>query len=223
MLDRILSSLRDGFTTADMGTARIIASLGVALAAAVFIYIVYRFVCRNQGTYSPEFNRSCALMAVVSCGVILAMQSSLIISLGMVGALSLIRFRNAVKSPTDMLFLFWSFAAGIVCGTGLYHVLLFMSLILTAGILVFDLVPVMKAPVLLVVSAKNPELSAALTPVLKRYARGARVRSRTFTPQRVDIIVELRARDEAGLVRAVSAIEGVDSVTLMAHSGELKG
>ncbi|MBR4940800.1 MAG: DUF4956 domain-containing protein, partial [Clostridia bacterium] len=218
MLDQIISSFRDGFATADIGTARIFASLLVSVAAALYIYLVYRFVCRNSGVYSPEFNRSCALMSVITCGVILAMQSSLIISLGMVGALSLIRFRNAVKSHNDMLFLFWSFAAGIVCGTGLYHVLIFMSLILTAGILFFGLLPVMKAPMLLIVSSTDLELSAALNPLLKRYARGARVRSRTVTPARVEMIIELRVRDESGLVRAVSAIPGVESVTLMEHS-----
>ena len=222
MLDQILSSFRDGFTTADIGTARSVASLLVSTAAAVYIYLTYRFVNRNSGVYSPEFNRSCALMAVVACGVILAMQSSLIISLGMVGALSLIRFRSAVKSPTDMLFLFWSFAAGIVCGTGLYHVLLFMSLLLTAGILLFGLIPVMKAPMLLIISGTDDQLSANLNPLLKRYARGARVRARTVTPGRVELVIELRARDEAGLVRAASALPGVDSVTLMDNSGELK-
>lgn len=222
MAERILSSLRDGFTTADIGTARIIAGLLCATAAAVYIYLIYRFVSRNSGTYSPEFNRSCALMSVVACGIILAMQSSLLISLGMVGALSLIRFRNAVKSPTDMLFLFWSFAAGIISGTGLYHVLLFTSLVLTAGILLFDLIPTVKAPMLLIVGGTDAELSSNLSPLLARYARGARVKARTFTGDRVELIVELRVRDGAGLVRAASALPGVDRVTLMDNSGELR-
>lgn len=222
MLDQIIASFRDGLSTADVGTARIIASLLASVASSLYIYAVYRIVCRRSGSYSPEFNKSCALMAVVTCGVILAMQSSLIISLGMVGALSIIRFRNAVKSPTDMLFLFWSFASGIVCGTGLYHIALFMALLLTAGILLLDFVPVLAAPMLLIVSAENQEINSAMVPVLKRYAKGARVRSRTVTPERVEMIVELRVKDESGLVRAVAAIPGVTGVTLMTHSGELR-
>ena len=222
MFDSFLASLRDGMSTADMGVARIAASLFASVLAALYLFFIYRLACR-RGAYSKEFNRSCALMSILTCGVILAMQSSLIISLGMVGALSIIRFRNAVKSPTDMLFLFWSFAAGIVCGTGLYQIALLMSLLMTAGVFLFDLIPVGREPLLLIVSGDRPGLGEALAPVLKARARAARVRSRAVSEAGTELIVELRTRDEAALLADVLALPGVKSASLVAHNGDLRG
>jgi len=97
-----------------------------------------------------------AIMAVVTAGIILAMQSSIVISLGMVGALSIVRFRTAIKDPMDLLFLFWSIGTGIICGAGLYEIAIILAVLVTLSIIFLDAFPIKKAPYLLVVINCTP-------------------------------------------------------------------
>ncbi len=89
-----------------------------------------------------------AMMSVITTGIILGMQSSLVISLGMVGALSIVRFRTAIKDRMDLLFLFWSIGEGIICGAGLYGLAIILCVVVTLGILILDKFPIKKAPYL---------------------------------------------------------------------------
>lgn len=170
--------------------------------------------------YSRDFNKALALMPVITAAIVLAMQSSIVISLGMVGALSIVRFRNAVKDPMDLVFLFWSISIGIVCGARLYSIAIIASLVVTVLVFLLDLVPAGKAPFLLVVNGSDPDVEHALEPVLHRFAKSCRVKSRNLTAQGVDLIVELRTSKEAQLVHACAAVPGVESVSLLAHDGE---
>ena len=108
---------------------------------AVYIYFVYRFISRTT-FYDKSFSVSMAMVSVVVTGIILAMQANLIISLGMVGALSIVRFRTAIKEPMDLLFLFWSISTGIICGAGLYELAALLALVCTMGILILQIIPV---------------------------------------------------------------------------------
>lgn len=94
-------------------------------------------------------------MSVITAAIVLAMQSNLVISLGMVGALSIVRFRNAIKSSMDLVFLFWSISIGIICGAGLYEIAFVASLILTVLLFLLDLVPTPKAALLLIVNSSD--------------------------------------------------------------------
>ena len=113
--DIIKNSVLNAFSTTGFSTTNAIISLGVCVLMAVYIYFVYRFISRTT-FYDKSFSVSMAMVSVVVTGIILAMQANLIISLGMVGALSIVRFRTAIKEPMDLLFLFWSISTGIICG-----------------------------------------------------------------------------------------------------------
>ena len=89
--------------------------------------------------YSKNFNVTMSLISIVTAGVVLSMQANIVVSLGMVGALSIVRFRTAVKEPRDLLFLFWSISNGIIIGAGVYSLVFIMAIILTIGLLVFDI------------------------------------------------------------------------------------
>ena len=104
--------------------------------------------------YSKNFNISLAVMSLITAAIILAMQSNLVISLGMVGALSIVRFRTAIKDPMDLAFLFWSISIGIICGAGLYEIALVTSVGVTVFILVLDMLPVGKAPICLLYTSR---------------------------------------------------------------------
>jgi hypothetical protein len=102
--DVLKKSFLEGFTSLDISTSKITATLLVTCIFALYIFAMYRFVTRKT-FYSKTFNTAIAVIAVITAGIILAMQSSIVISLGMVGALSIIRFRTAIKDPLDLIFL----------------------------------------------------------------------------------------------------------------------
>ena len=196
-------------------------TLGVAILFGLYIFFVYRFTTRN-GFYNSDFNKSLATLPVVTAAILLAMNSNLAISLGMVGALSIVRFRNAVKNPSDLTFLFWSISIGIVVGACLYELALFLCLAVTVLVTALNLIPSLRAPCLMVVSAEQVETEAALTSCVKQYAKNSKIRSRNISKRGVEWIWELQAKDEEGLVQAIAAIEGVGNVHLMTHDGQVR-
>ena len=192
--DAIKKSVLQEFTDPAVTMGDIAASLGMAAVLALYIYLIYKLVTRSA-FYSRDFNKSLAMLPVITAGILLAMQSSFVISLGSVGALSIVRFRNAVKDPMDLVFLFWSISIGIVCGAKLYALAILLSLVLTVLVFVLDLIPAAKSPMLLVMNGSDASVEAALQPILKQQAKAAHVKSRNLTTAGIDLIVELRPND----------------------------
>lgn len=218
--DVFKKSFLEGFTSMDITTGKIAATLFVTALLALYIFAIYRLVTRKV-FYSKNFNISLAAMALITAAIILAMQSNLVISLGMVGALSIVRFRTAVKDPMDLAFLFWAISIGIICGAGLYEVALVTSVAVTVFILVLDMLPVGKAPMMLVINSSVMDGEAAVLETVKKYAKYYKVKSRNLSRDRLDMVVELRVKDESGLVSEVAALEGMISASLIAHDGEV--
>ena len=218
--DAIKKSVLQEFTDPAV-TMGDIAALGMAAVLALYIYLIYKLVTRSA-FYSRDFNKSLAMLPVITAGILLAMQSSFVISLGSVGALSIVRFRNAVKDPMDLVFLFWSISIGIVCGAKLYALAILLSLVLTVLVFVLDLIPAAKSPMLLVMNGSDASVEAALQPILKQQAKAAHVKSRNLTTAGIDLIVELRPNDPPALVQACAALPGVQSVSLLDHDGQIR-
>ena len=218
--DIFKKSFLEGFTGGDLSTGRIAATLAVTALIALYIFVIYRVVTRKT-FYSKTFNISLAALAVITSAIILAMQSNLVISLGMVGALSIIRFRTAIKDPMDLVFLFWSISIGIICGAGLYEIALLTSLLVTVGIIGLDLIPTSKAPMMLVVNATELDAEEAIVNAAKAAGKVCKVKSRNFSAGHLDLIIEVRVANEAELVKAVSEIAAVTSVSLISHDGEV--
>lgn len=218
--DVFKKSFLEGFGSMDITTGKIAATLLVTALLALYIFMIYRLVTRKV-FYSKSFNISLAALSLITAAIILAMQSNLVISLGMVGALSIIRFRTAIKDPMDLVFLFWSISIGIICGAGLYEVALVTSVAVTVCILVLDLLPVAKAPVMLVVNSSRMDGESAVLEVVGKYAKSYKVKSRNLSKGRLDMVVELRVKDESGLVKETAELEGMISASLIAHDGEV--
>ena len=219
--DAIKKSVLQEFTDPAVTMGDIAAALGMAAVLALYIYLIYKLVTRSA-FYSRDFNKSLAMLPVITAGILLAMQSSFVISLGSVGALSIVRFRNAVKDPMDLVFLFWSISIGIVCGAKLYALAILLSLVLTVLVFVLDFIPAAKSPMLLVMNGSDASVEAALQPILKQQAKAAHVKSRNLTTAGIDLIVELRPNDPAALVQACAALPGVQSVSLLDHDGQIR-
>ena len=217
--DIFKKSFLEGYASAEITTTTVIVALGIACVLALYIFFVYRVVTRKT-FYSKNFNISLAGITVITAGLILTMQSSIVLSLGMVGALSIVRFRTAIKDPMDLMFLFWSISVGIICGAGLAQIAVILSVIITVGILVLDHLPVAKAPMLLVVNADNPDAEEVVSRALENYVQHFNVKSRNMTQNSLDLVVELRTNQGSQLLREVMALEGVVSASLLSHDGE---
>ena len=218
--DIFKKSFLEGFSSAEITTPTIVVALGIACVLALYIFFVYRVVTRKT-FYSKSFNITLAVITVITAALILTMQSSVVLSLGMVGALSIVRFRTAVKDPMDLAFLFWSISVGIICGAGLAQVAVILSVVITAGILVLDNIPVAKAPMILVVNSDDLDAEDAITEAVKKYVKHVTVKSRNMTDASLDLVMELRTAEGSALVRDVKKIAGVTAVSLLAHDGEV--
>ena len=218
--DIFKKSFLEGYASAEITTSTVLVALGIACALALYIFFVYRIVTRKT-FYSKNFNITLAVITVITAALILTMQSSVVLSLGMVGALSIVRFRTAVKDPMDLSFLFWSISVGIICGAGLAQVAVILSVLITVGILVLDQMPVAKAPMILVVNSDDLDAEEAVTGAVKKYVKHMTVKSRNMTDVSLDLVIELRTAEGSALVRDVKKVAGVTAVSLLAHDGEV--
>lgn len=212
-------SFLEGFASTDINVVSLIMSLSIAAVLAMYIFFTYRIMVRKN-FYSKNFNLSLVGVALVTTAIITTIQSSIVVSLGMVGALSIVRFRTAIKDPIDLMFLFWSISIGIICGAGLAEFAVVLSLAMTFVIFILDRIPLLKAPMLLIVNCTNAETETAITEVIKQYAKYYRVKSRNMTSSTFDMIIEMRTSGGAALIKEVSSIDGVVSASLMEHDGE---
>lgn len=208
------------YTSDGISVPHIVAVLLITCVLAFYMFMVYRIITRKT-FYSRSFNISLAAISVITAAIILAVQSSIVISLGMVGALSIVRFRTAIKDPMDLCFLFWSIAVGICCGAHMTEIAIVLSALLTILIIVLDRLPIGRAPMILIAnlseSAREPELIKKIT----EYCRYYKVKSRNLSGDHCNLIVEVRVKEEYELVQAVKTLAGVESVSLVSHDGEV--
>ena len=128
--DIFKKSFLEGFNGGNITTGRVAVTLMVTVLLAAYLFFVY-YVHSKKSFYDKSFNVSLALISVITAAIVLAMQSNLVISLGMVGALSIVRFRTAIKEPMDLMFLFWAISIGIICGANLFTIAILASLVIT--------------------------------------------------------------------------------------------
>lgn len=218
--DVIKNSVLAGFES-DIGIIQIVMSLGVTVALALVIYAVYRLSC-DSNFYSRDFNKTMVSMSVITAGIVLAMQSNIVISLGMVGALSIVRFRNAVKNPLDLLFLFWSISVGIMCGAGVYQVALAVSAAVIVLVFGLDVIHSPRAPYILVVNISRTDAEQTLLDAVKPYVKKMHVRTRNLSATGANYVIEVSTRQEQMLLESCNAVSGVLNLSLVSHDGEVR-
>lgn len=219
--DIIKNSVLNAFSTPGFSTKNALLSLGICLAIAVYIYFVYRFISRTT-FYDKSFSVSMSMVSVIVAGMILAMQANLIISLGMVGALSIVRFRTAIKEPMDLLFLFWSISTGIICGANLYELAVLVALVCTMGILFLQIIPIKSSPYLIMVSAQNKDAEADILAIVRQYSPRYKIDSKNVRQTGMDLIVEIRSKKANELVDKLSEIDLVSTASLLYHDAPVK-
>lgn len=196
-------------------------SLILTAVIAIYIFFCYKYLTRKT-FYSKNFNISLIAIAITTCGIILAIQSSVVISLGMVGALSIVRFRTAIKDPMDLAFLFWAISAGIICGAHLTTLAVMLSLLLTVVIMFFDRLPTSKAAQILVINGgASKETNEVIETLLKSYTKSFTEKSRSISGGRIDVVYEVRIEQGMELSQKLSELENIYGVSLLQHDGEV--
>ncbi len=218
--DILKQSFLDGYDGSNINIYTASMAIAIACAIGLYIFVLYRVLTRKT-FYSKTFNIALVGITIITAAVIITIQSSIVVSLGMVGALSIVRFRTAVKDPMDLMFLFWAIVSGIICGVGLAEIAVLLSIALTVIIIVLDKLPVAKAPLMLIVNSTDIAAEKKILEIVSKYAKHNKVKSRNITKGALDLIIELRTSEGADLVKDVSELENVNSASLLAHDGEV--
>lgn len=218
-LFEMLQRIEAGFNNTQITTVSTITMLLMVAVFSLYEFLVYRFISKRS-FYSKQFNMALAVIPFFIATIIMSLQSNLVITLGTIGALAIIRFRTAIKDPLDMVYLFWSVHTGITCGTGLYEVALLTSLFVTIFLVVLDFIPLGRAPFLLVLNIEAVDEEVEILSIVQKYARENKVRSCNFSKNGLDMIIELRTKQEADLMREITQLATVKNAALVAHDGE---
>ncbi|MBO6231961.1 MAG: DUF4956 domain-containing protein [Ruminiclostridium sp.] len=217
IVDETIKLFGDDLNFSALTPAAIIAAMASSLLCGVIIYLVYRF-CYRGVVYSDNFNVLLVMITTITGFIIMTISSNVVLSLGMVGALSIVRFRTAIKDPLDIGFLFWSIAAGITAGAGLYFVAVIGTVFIAVIYIVFSMIKKSKRSYLLILhysDTAEDNVNAVLGGM--KY----RLKNKTKTGDNNEITIEIKVKnnDTSGLSR-FKGIEGVSSVTLLEYNGE---
>ena len=194
--------------------------MATAFLIGLFIYWVYKKTF-NGVIYSHSFNISLMIMTLTTALVIMGISQNVLLSLGMVGALSIVRFRTPIKDPMDLIFLFWSVAAGILCGAGFIPLVAFGSVVIGLVIILFQNKIVVENPYLLVVKfddeSANTEIEHILTNSTKKYM----LKSKTIVQDyEIEVTYEVRMKEnDSQLVSNISKVNGVSSSVMLSYDG----
>ena len=201
-------------------TLDVLLALGLSFILGLFIFLIYKKT--YQGVmYSDSFGVSLIAMAMITSLVIIAVTSNVVLSLGMVGALSIVRFRTAIKEPMDIAFLFWAIAVGIVLGAGLIPLAVIGSVIIGIIILIFSTRKTGDIPYILVISCEREETEAALKELIESEAKKSLLKSKAVNGAGVELTYEVRIKGgDTGFINRISAQEGVTNAVLVSYNGE---
>lgn len=194
--------------------------LVLAFGIGVFIFLVYKKTFSGV-MYSSSFGVTLIALTMISTFVILAVTSNVVLSLGMVGALSIVRFRTAIKEPLDIAFLFWAIAAGIVLAAGMIPLAVFGSVGIGAVLILFANKKTHLRPYIVVIRCEGHDSEQAAVEYLKKQVQKYVVKSKTAQKGFVELNAEVRMRDDnTDFVNALSDIKGVSSAVLVSYNGE---
>ena len=140
----------------------------------------------------------------------------------MVGALSIVRFRTAIKDPMDLLFLFWSIGEGIICGSGLYGLAIILCVVVTLAIFILEKFPVKRPPYLLIINSDDYKVEEHIIDTVKQSTKFYKIKSKNITRNKLDMIIEVRTDKEKELMDKLKNICNLESISILSHDGEAR-
>ena len=204
-----------GFSFLDM-----VISLALAFAIGLFIFEIYRKTYRGV-MYSRSFGITLLALAMITDLAIMTVTSNVVLSLGMVGALSIVRFRTAIKEPLDIAFLFWSIVVGIMLGAGMIPLAVFGSIFLGVVLILFANHSTKETPYILVLQCEDEAAERAATAIVEKKVARHIVKSKTVTKGGIEVTMEVRLPDSTTqFINDLSATDGIAAATLVSYNGE---
>lgn len=217
ILEQLGASLDLSNQLANLSLPHILVAMGAAALCGVIIYLVYRFFYRGV-VYSDNFNILLIMITVITSFIIMTISANIVLSLGMVGALSIVRFRSAVKDPLDIGFLFWGIASGLTCGAGLYFVALTGTVIIAVIYIILHFCKKEKKSYLLILrySDEAEEQVNSLLSGMKY-----KLKSKTLGENETELTIEIKInKNDASDAARFKTVTGIKGVTLLEYSGE---
>lgn len=200
-----------------------ILALILAFGLGMFIFLVYKKTFSGV-MYSSSFGVTLVALTMITTLVILAVTSNVVLSLGMVGALSIVRFRTAIKEPLDIAFLFWSIAVGIVLAAGLIPLAVIGSVAIGIFLLVFINRKSYVNPYIVVINCTDQNSEQQATEYLKQHVNRLVVKSKTVRKGSIELNAEIRLKDDnTDFINALADMEGVDNAVLVSYNGDYMG
>lgn len=196
--------------------------LALLLAFGVGIFILFIYKKTYAGVmYSSSFGVTLVALTMITTLVILAVTSNVVLSLGMVGALSIVRFRAAIKEPLDIAFLFWAIAAGIVLAAGMIPLAVFGSILIGLILLFFANGKDSSSPFIVVLNCEGHESEKQAVELLKKYTSRCSVKSKTARKGNVELTLEVRLKDDnTDFINTLAELSGVSSAVLVSYNGD---
>ncbi len=195
-------------------------AMGLAFVLGLFIFFVYKKTYTGV-MYSSGFGVSLLGLTLVTTLIILAVTSNIILSLGMVGALSIVRFRTAIKEPLDIVFLFWSIAAGIVLGAGLLPLAILGSLFIGIILVVFVNKKSVDSPYILIIESVSTQPESDILNIIKEGVKRYSLKSKTISDSGMEFTLEVRLTENStGFMEKLKAIPQVKSTALVSYNGD---
>ncbi len=219
--DIFKTSFLENITSVSM-TDMVIALL-LSIGLGLFIFFVYKKTYAGV-MYSASFGGTLVALTMITSMVILAVTSNVVLSLGMVGALSIVRFRTAIKEPMDIAFLFWAIAGGIVLAAGMIPLAIFGSVVIGMVMLLFMNRKAKDNPFIAVISCQDHASELRAIDFLGQHVKKMDVKSKTAQAGNIELNYEIRLRDaNTDFVTALSQLEGVNSAVLVSYNGDYMG
>ena len=222
-IDVVFKILSEGYPPSEYQGKGIAAAMIAAALVSVYIFFCYRLT-RRRSLYSMSFNLSLLAAAPVTAALILLMSQNAIASIGVVGALAIIRLRGAVKEPMDQVFILWSVACGIFIAAGKWRIGILVSIIMTAIVILLDILPLGKAPLILSVygcEGARTDLKKVCGDVISRNCSAVKKISEGKRGKRRTLVLKVRTKQRLRLTNELADLPEVDSVTLNEQTGEV--
>lgn len=218
--DILKSSFMDNFAVTGVNITDVLKVMLITFIISLYIFFIYRFMTRKT-FYDKSFNISLPAVALITAAIIITIQSSVIVSLGMVGALSIVRFRTAIKDPMDLVFMFWAIATGIICGAGLYMVAFIAALTITLVIYLLDQFPMIQPQKILVIQASAKDKEEAVIKSIAQHTKYYKVKSKNISREGLNMVVAVKTKEDSLLVQNLSDMENIEYVSLLDYDGEV--
>ena len=199
-------------------------ALTLALAIGMFIFIIYKKTF-NGVMYSANFGTSLIAITLITTLIILAVTSNVVLSLGMVGALSIVRFRSAIKEPMDIVYIFWSISVGIVLGAGLIPLAVIGSLFIGLFMIIFVNRKTSDNPYILVLNCYDNESEKKAVDYVKQHVKKHVIKSKTISSDfKIELTLEIRLKDmSTDFINKLASIDGINNAVLVSYNGDYMG